>query len=166
MPDKAPTRRAFLNLSHDQDLPKKILDNRYTDTITSCMLPRRLTLPPRPPAKLNPSLSHSCELFCAPQKVNARQINNFRTLLAKHTGWGGTSIFTRSLCSRHRGRHAVPLSLPPSTSCAYFPSPQGCVYCPAVILSLLVRLRRCIPNGPAGPFRVRRSERANVPPQC
>ena len=34
MPDKAPTRRAFLNLSHDRGLPKKILDNRYTDTIT------------------------------------------------------------------------------------------------------------------------------------
>ena len=56
------------------------------------MLPRRLTIPPRPPAKLNPSLSHSCELFFAPQKVNARQINNFRTLLAKHTGWGVPSI--------------------------------------------------------------------------
>ena len=27
------------------------------------MLPRQLTLPPHPPAKLNPSLSHSCSLF-------------------------------------------------------------------------------------------------------
>jgi len=66
------------------------------------MLPRRLTLPPRPPAKLNPSLSHSCKLFCAPQKVNSRQINNFRSLLAKHTGWGG---YIRI--------HPIPL-LPPS----------------------------------------------------
>ena len=87
MPDKASTRRAFLNLSHHRDLPKKILDNLYTDTITYCMLPRQPTPTLHSPAKLNPSLSHSCGLFCAPKKVNSHQISNFQTLFAKHPGW-------------------------------------------------------------------------------
>ena len=56
--------------------------------IPSRMLPRQLTLPPHPPAKLTPSLSHSCKLLCAPQKANSLQISNFQTLFAKHPGWG------------------------------------------------------------------------------
>ena len=65
-----------------------MLDNRYTHVITSRMLPRQLTLPLHPPAKLNPSPSHSCKLLCAPKKVNSRQISNFQPLFAKHPGWG------------------------------------------------------------------------------
>src|SRR5216684_405217 len=56
--------------------------------ITSNILPRQLTPPPRPPAKLTPSLSCSYSLLCAPKKVNAHQINNFQPLFAKHPGWG------------------------------------------------------------------------------
>src|SRR4029077_1411573 len=56
--------------------------------ITFFMLPRQLTLPPKPPAELNPSPSHSCKLFCASEKVNSRKISNFRTLSPKHPGWG------------------------------------------------------------------------------
>ena len=56
--------------------------------ITSRMLPRQLTLPPHPPAKLTPSLSYSCGLLCAPPKVNSHQISNFQPLFAKHPGWG------------------------------------------------------------------------------
>src|SRR6266478_9068568 len=52
------------------------------------MLPRQLTLPPHPPAKLTPSLSHSCSLLCASKKVNPHQISNFQPLFAKHPGWG------------------------------------------------------------------------------
>src|SRR5216684_342726 len=52
------------------------------------MLPRQLTLPLHPPAKLNPSPSHSCKLLCAPQKVNSRQISSLQPLFAKHPGWG------------------------------------------------------------------------------
>jgi len=60
------------------------------------MLPRRLTLPPHAPAELNPSPSHSCELFCAPKKVNPYQISNFQTLFAKHRG-GCNFAFTPSV---------------------------------------------------------------------
>src|ERR1700730_5033257 len=52
------------------------------------MLPRQPTLLLRPPAQLNPSPSHSCKLFCALKKINSHQISNFRTLFAKHPGWG------------------------------------------------------------------------------
>jgi hypothetical protein len=77
-------------------IPKKVLDNRYTDMITSPMLPRRLTLPPHPPAKLTPSLSHSCSLLRAPQKVNSHHINSLQPLL-QNTRVGGTSEYIRSL---------------------------------------------------------------------
>jgi len=92
------------NLSHNRDLSKKILDNRYTDTITWSMLPRRLTLPPHPPAKLNPSPSHSYKLLCAPKRVNSLQISNFQTLFAKHPGWVHIRIH--------------PISFAPAIACA------------------------------------------------
>ncbi len=71
----------------------KPLDNRYTYVITSRMLLRQLILPPRPPAKLTPSPSHSCRLLCASKKVNSRQISNFQPLFAKHPGWGYLRIY-------------------------------------------------------------------------
>src|ERR1700674_73169 len=90
---------------HWRYLSKKVLDNRYTDMITSHMLPRQLTLPPHPPAKLNPSLSHSCKLFftllapsfegslegCFSPRVNYHQISNFQvTRRGRFTRCGGT----------------------------------------------------------------------------
>jgi hypothetical protein len=79
------------------------------------MLPRQLTLPPRPPAKLNPSPSHSCKLSCAPKRVNFHQISNFQTLFAKHPGWG-----------IQRPPHSI--SLVPAIACStqrlYPPRPQ------------------------------------------
>ena len=61
------------------------------------MLPRRLTLPPHPPAKLTPAPSYSCKLFCAPKKVNPYQISNFQTLFAKYPRWGHLRIHSISL---------------------------------------------------------------------
>jgi len=104
MPDKAPICRAFLNLRRNRDPPKKILDNQYTDTITWSVLPRRLTPTSRPPAKLNPSPSHSYKLFCALKGVNSLQISNFQTLFAKYPGWG--------VHPRH------PISFVPAVACA------------------------------------------------
>ena len=111
MPDKRRPARALLNLSHDRDILKKTLDKRYTDTITWSMLPRRLTPTPRPPAKLNPSPSHSYKLFCALKGVNSHQISNFQTLFAKHPGWGYIRV-TRSRLSppSHAPRSASILS--------------------------------------------------------
>jgi hypothetical protein len=68
------------------------------------MLSRRLTLPPHPPAKLNPSPSHSYKLFCALKGVNSHQISNFQTLFAKYPGWG--------VHPRH------PISFVPAIACA------------------------------------------------
>ena len=70
-------------------IPKKVLDNRYTDMITYLMLPRQLTLPPHPPAKLTPPLSHSCRLFRSSKEVNSHQINSLQPLL-QNTRGGGT----------------------------------------------------------------------------
>ena len=67
---------------------KKVLDNRYTDMITSAMLPRRLTLPSHPPAKLTPSRSHSCSLFALFSALPPFRINHLQPLFAKHPGWG------------------------------------------------------------------------------
>jgi hypothetical protein len=59
------------------------------------MLPRQLTLPPHPPAKLNPSPSHSCSLFFTLSLEGALftalpffRINHLQPLFAKHPGWG------------------------------------------------------------------------------
>ena len=128
------------NLSHNRDLSKKILDNRYTDTITWSMLPRRLTLPPHPPAKLNPSPSHSYKLLCAPKRVNSLQISNFQTLFAKHPGWGHIRIHPISFAPAiaHAPRSAsIPSAL---NQLRILPVATG-VY-PAFILSLLVQLYR------------------------
>src|SRR5713101_8135120 len=67
---------------------KKVLDNRYTDMITSAMLPRQLTLPPHPPAKLTPSLSYSCSLFALFFALPSFRINHLQPLFTKHPGWG------------------------------------------------------------------------------
>src|ERR1700693_5830794 len=73
-----------------------MLDNRYTDMITSLMLPRQLTLPSRPPAKLNPSLSHSWSLFALLSALPSFRINHLQPLFT-NTRVGGTSAFTASL---------------------------------------------------------------------
>jgi hypothetical protein len=79
------------------------------------MLPRQLTLPPRLPAKLNPSPSHSCKIFCGPKRVNFHQISNFQTLFAKHPGRGAQ-------------RPPHPISRVPAIACStqrlYPPRPQ------------------------------------------
>jgi hypothetical protein len=90
------------------------------------MLPRQLTLPRHLPVELTSSLPYSCSLLCAPKKVNSHQISNFQPLFAKHPGGGVHPRHPILLAPRHRIRHAAPLSPRPSTSCAYFPSPQGC----------------------------------------
>jgi len=107
-----PSCPPVLNLSHDSS--QKLLDNWYTDAITCCMLPRRLTLPPHAPAELNPSPSYSCKLFCAPKKVNPYQINNFQTLFAKHRG-GCDFAFTPSLLFPPSHSFASGLSVPASS---------------------------------------------------
>ena len=56
--------------------------------ITSRMLPRQLTLPPHPPAKLTPSLSHSCSLFSLFFAHPSFRIRNLQPLFPKHPGWG------------------------------------------------------------------------------
>jgi len=65
-----------------------VLDNRYTHVITSRMLPRQLTLPPHPPAKLNPSLSHSCSLFALFSALPSFRINHLQPLFTKYRGVG------------------------------------------------------------------------------
>jgi hypothetical protein len=65
-----------------------VLDNWYTDMITSRMLPRQLTLPPHPPSKLTPSLSHSCSLFAHFFALPSFRINHLRPLFPKHPGGG------------------------------------------------------------------------------
>jgi hypothetical protein len=139
MPDKAPSCRAFLNLRRNGDPPKKILDNQYTDTITWSMLPRRPTLTPHPPAKLNPSPSHSYKLFCALKGANSHQISNFQTLFAKHPGWGCIRV-TRSRLSppSHAPRGA---SIPSALNKLRIPPIVTGVY-PTFVLSLLVQLYR------------------------
>src|SRR5712664_4751058 len=56
--------------------------------ITFFMLPRQLTLPPHPPAKLNPSLSYSCSLFALFSALPSFRINHLQPLFGKHPGWG------------------------------------------------------------------------------
>ena len=60
------------------------------------MLPRQLTLPPHPPARLTPSPSYSCSLFALPKQ--STPIKSIAcSLFRKTPGWGGTSAFIRSL---------------------------------------------------------------------
>jgi hypothetical protein len=68
---------------------KKVLDNRYTDMITSPMLSRQLTLPADPPAELTPSLPYSCSLLALVPALPSFRINHLQPLFAKHPG-GGT----------------------------------------------------------------------------
>src|SRR5229473_6283232 len=85
---------------------KKVLDNRYTDMITSAMLPRRLTPPSHPPAKLTPSLSYSCSLFALFSALPSFTINHLQPLFAKHPGWGypNASMEHLELLSSDKGR--------------------------------------------------------------
>src|SRR6266849_11067811 len=94
--------------------------------ITSHMLPRQLTPPPHPPAKLTPSLSCSYSLLCAPKKINSHQIDNFQPLFAKHPGVGSTPPLPRRASLLRHMHHVAPLSPLPSLDCAYFLSPRGC----------------------------------------
>src|SRR5712691_5054217 len=94
--------------------------------ITSHMLPRQLTPPPHPPAKLTPSLSCSYSLLCAPKKVNSHQINNFQPLFAKHPGVGSSPPLPRraSLLSSYASRGAsIPFAL---TRLRILPVTTGC----------------------------------------
>src|SRR5713101_275267 len=90
--------------------------------ITSHMLPRQLTPPPHPPAKLTPSLSCSYSLLCAPKKVNSHQIDNFQPLFAKHPGVGSTPPLPRRASLLRHMHHVAPLSPLPSLHCASFSS--------------------------------------------
>src|SRR5260370_7355716 len=56
--------------------------------ITFAMSPRRLTLPSHPPAKLNPSQSHSCSLFALFSALPPFRINHLQPLFAKRPGGG------------------------------------------------------------------------------
>src|SRR6266849_1180710 len=69
--------------------------------ITSRMLPRQLTLPPHPPAKLSPSPSCSCSLFSLFFALPSFRINHLQPLFAKHPGWGylGVSSLLESITS-------------------------------------------------------------------
>src|SRR5712691_3033359 len=67
---------------------KKALDIRYNDMITFPMLPRQLTLPPHPPAKLTPSPSYSCSLFALFSALPSFRINHLQPLFVKHPGGG------------------------------------------------------------------------------
>ena len=66
------------------------------------MLPRQLTLPPHPLAKLNPSLSHSCSLLAPFPALPCFRINHLQPLFAKHPGWGIPNTYrTRGKGLRH-----------------------------------------------------------------
>src|SRR5713101_655999 len=67
------------------------------------MLPRQLTLPPHPLAKLNPSLSHPCSLFALFPALPFFRINHLQPLFAKHPGGGIPDAYrTQSERLRHR----------------------------------------------------------------
>jgi hypothetical protein len=53
------------------------------------MLPRQLTLPPHPPAKLTPSPSYSCSLFALFFALPSFRINYLQPLFAKYRGGVG-----------------------------------------------------------------------------
>ena len=88
-------KRRVLGFSFHRIHSKKVFDNRYTDVITSCMLPRKLTLPTHPLAKLTPSLPYSCRLFAFVPKLPFFRINHLQPLFAKHPGGGvPAAVFT------------------------------------------------------------------------
>jgi hypothetical protein len=87
-------RVRFLNFSS-----KKVLDNRYTNVITYCMLSRQLTRPTHPPAKLTPSLPYSCSLFAFVPALPSFRINHLQPLFTKHPGGGVPNTSTPSIAS-------------------------------------------------------------------
>jgi hypothetical protein len=75
---------------------KKVLDNRYTDVITYCMLSRQLTRPTHPPARLNPSLPYSCSLFAFVPALPSFRINHLQPLFTNHPGGGYPTLPRRA----------------------------------------------------------------------
>jgi hypothetical protein len=62
--------------------------------VTSAMLSRQIIPSSLLRIELNALSTHSYALFVAPEEVNPHRINGFRTLCAKHRGWGVPSAAT------------------------------------------------------------------------
>src|SRR5258707_1125667 len=115
--------------AHCNPSRQKSLDNRYTNMISSVMLPRQTTLPPAPPSgQLLSShrLAASCILLALFLPAPSFFFNHLQTFLQKSPGVGGTpTLPSQDSLPRHM-RHVAPLSPVASVDCAYFLSPQGC----------------------------------------
>jgi len=66
---------------------------------------------------------NTCKSVSKHMTLTAFRINTYE----KHRGEGARYLLASP---RHCMRHAATLSPPPSTSCAYFPSPRGCTPSP------------------------------------
>src|SRR5258708_36050599 len=95
-----------------------------------------------PPRQANPFavifLQPLGPLFSAPVLWNQSLAASFR----RTPGWGVHRYPSGLFCTRHRMRHAAPLSPLVSTSCAYFPSPRGVCPLPLQSRHIGARFRR------------------------
>ena len=80
-----------------------MLDNSYTNMITSVMLARQITLLRPSPTKLTPFLRYSCSLLPLFLRVASFVFNSLQPLLPKTGGWGSLPQVISDLAGRtHR----------------------------------------------------------------